>query len=51
MMKRTAGKALAIDDFCAVSIVDGVYKILTSRPGAHAYNVYWRCGKFYHDKL
>lgn len=47
MMQRTPGKALAIDDFCAVSIVDGVYKVISSRPSAHAYSVYWKRGKFY----
>lgn len=51
MMKRTPGKALAIDDFCAVSIVDGVYKILKSRPQAQAYCVYWKRGKYYPEQL
>jgi dipeptidase E len=51
MVKRTPGKALAIDDFCAVSIVDGVYKVISSRPGAHAYSVCWKRGKFYHEKI
>lgn len=51
MMKRTPGKGLAIDDFCAVSVVDGVYKVITSRTGANAYSVYWKRGKFCHEKI
>ena len=51
MMKKTSGRALAIDDFCAVAFVDESYKVLTSKPGAHAYNVYCSRGKFYHEKL
>ncbi|KKQ32640.1 MAG: Peptidase E [candidate division TM6 bacterium GW2011_GWF2_37_49] len=51
MMKRTPGKALAIDDFCAIAFVDDSYNVLTSSPGAHAYKVYWKRGKFYHDKI
>jgi len=51
MMKRTAGKALAIDDFCAVSIVDNTYKVITSRPSAHAYSIYWKRGEFCHERV
>jgi len=40
MVERRGGRALAIDDFCAVAFVDYSYKVLTSKRGAHAYNVY-----------
>ena len=49
VMKRTSGKALAIDDFCAVAVVDGSYKVMTSKPGAYAYKVYRKRGKCYID--
>lgn len=50
VMRRTSGKAIAIDDFCAVAFVDGSCKVLTSKPGVYAYKIYWKRGKFYTDQ-
>jgi dipeptidase E len=50
MMKRTPGVALAFDNCCAFEIIDGKYRILSSKPTANAYRVYWRAGKL-HETL
>jgi dipeptidase E len=51
MMRRTHGVALAIDDFCALAFIDGKYRVLKSKPDAHAYKIYWKRGKFYHETI
>ena len=51
MMQKTTGVALAIDDYCAIEFVDGQYQVITSRLHAHAYKVYWKRKKFYHEVL
>jgi dipeptidase E len=51
MMKKTSGVALAVDDFCALAIVDGNYKVITSRPESCAYKVYWSKGESCHEKI
>lgn len=50
MMKHTSGIALAIDDFCALVIIDENYKIITSKKSC-AYKVYWSRGKYYHENI
>jgi dipeptidase E len=42
MMKKTSGVAIAIDNCCALEIVDDKYRIIYSKKGANAYKVYWR---------
>ena len=50
MMMKTPGVALAFDNCCAIEIIDGTYRILSSKPSADAYKVFWRAGK-YHENL
>ncbi|MFC1842885.1 Type 1 glutamine amidotransferase-like domain-containing protein [Candidatus Dependentiae bacterium] len=50
-MKKTPGVAIAVDDFCAFEIVDDSYRIITSKPGASAYKVYWKRGNFFNEKI
>ncbi len=40
MMKRTSCPALALDDCCAIEIIDDRYRILSSNDNARAYKVY-----------
>ncbi len=40
MMSKTAGVALALEDCCAIEIVDDHYRIIVSRPGKRAYRLY-----------
>ena len=47
IMKKTQGIAIALDNCCALEIVDDKYRIITSRKNAKAYKVYWRGDCFY----
>jgi dipeptidase E len=49
MMKKTSGIAIAIDNCCAIEVVDDKYRIIYSKKGAMAYKVYWKKGKFYEE--
>lgn len=51
MMRRTPGVALALDNCCAIEVVDDTYTIITSRPGARAYRVYWSAGQCHEEAL
>lgn len=51
MMQKTPGVALAIDDFCALALIDCQYKLLGSKQNAYAYKVYWKQKKFFHEKI
>jgi dipeptidase E len=47
MLKNYAGVAIALEDCAALQIVDDTYRILTSKPAAKAYKIYWQFGVFY----
>lgn len=47
MMKRTPGAAIALDDCCALEIIDETYRIIPSGKTMHAYKVYWKNHKYY----
>lgn len=51
MMNRTPGVAIALENSTAIDIVDGNYRILTSRQGAKAYKLYWRNHLFHKKEL
>lgn len=47
IMKRTPGLvAIALDEYAALEIVDGKYRILTAKPSAKACRAYWQNGKY-----
>ncbi|GJL84477.1 MAG: peptidase E [Micavibrio sp.] len=46
MMKTTSGVAIALDECCALVIVDDAYRVLSSVKGRKAYRVYWKKGAF-----
>jgi len=50
-MKKTPGVAIAIDNCCALEIVDDKYRIINSKKGAKAYKVYWKNNKFYEEVI
>lgn len=50
MMKKTSGVAIALDNCCAIEIVDDSYRIISSKKGANGYKVYWKAGK-YHEEM
>ena len=47
MMKKIPGRAIAIDNCCALEIFDDKYKIICSKPSANAYTVYWKANRYY----
>jgi dipeptidase E len=47
MMKKTSGTAIAIDNCCAIEIVNGTYRIISSKKTANAYKTYWQKNKYY----
>lgn len=51
MMKKNTGVAIAVDNCCAIEIIDDAYRIITSRSNANAYKVYWKRNKYHEKKL
>ncbi|MAE10799.1 MAG: peptidase E [Dehalococcoidales bacterium] len=50
LIKKTPGTAIAIDNCCAIEIVDDGYRIISSKSNAGAYKVYFSKGEF-HEEL
>lgn len=51
IMKTTKELGLAFDNCSAIEIVDDKFRIISSKPKANAYRVYWKKGKFHEEKL
>lgn len=51
LMKKTPGIALAVDNCCAIEVVDDKYRIITSRSDTTAYKVYYKKGEFHEDLI
>lgn len=51
MMKKMSGVAIAIDNCCAIEIIDDKYRILSSKSKANAYKVFWKGKKFFEEKI
>lgn len=51
MVRGTPGVAIALDNCSAIEIIDEKFRILASKPKAHAYQVYWTKGKFVQRRL
>lgn len=51
MMKNTPGVAIAIDNCCALEIIDDKYRIIDSKSTANAYKVYWKTGKYHKEVI
>ena len=49
-VKKTLGVAIAIDNCCAIEIMDDKYKIISSKLSADAHKVYWKANK-YHEEV
>lgn len=50
MMKKTSGIAIAVDNCCAIEVIDDRYRIISSKPKANAHKVYWK-GNRYHEEV
>jgi len=51
MIKRAPGVAIAIDNCCAIEIINDKYRIITSKKSANAYKIYWKNNKYYQEKI
>lgn len=51
IMQKTSGVAIAIDNSCAVEFFDDTYRVITSKPNANAYKVYWKNGKYHEEEI
>lgn len=51
LMEKTSGVAIALDNCCAIEIIDDMYRIISSKKTANAYRVYWNKGKFYEEAI
>lgn len=51
MMKKTPGIAIAMDNCCALEVIDDEYRIITSKSTADAYKVYWKANKYYKEVI
>lgn len=49
MMRKTPGVAIAIDNCCALEIIDDKYRIIASKKTANAYKIYWKANKYYKE--
>lgn len=51
MMKKEKGVALALDNCCALEVIDKTYRIISSKATANAYKVYWKDNKFFEEVI
>jgi dipeptidase E len=51
LMQKTTGVAVALDDNCALEIIDDQYRIITSKNRVGAKKVYYSRGKSHQDNL
>jgi len=51
MMQQTSGIAIALDNCCAIEIIDDNYRIVSSKLTANAHQTFWKKGKYFEKKL
>lgn len=52
MMKKVSRiVAIAIDNCCALEIVDDKYRILKSKPTSNAYKIYWKNNQYFKEEI
>jgi len=51
IMKKTSGIAIAVDNCCAIEIINEQYRIISSKDTANAYKVYWKNGKYFENTI
>lgn len=51
MMKKTPGIAIAMDNCCALEVIDDEYRVITSKSTANAYKVYWKANKYHKEVI
>jgi len=51
LMHRTPGVAIALQNCCALEIIDDTYRIITSKPDARAYRIFSSAGTSYREMI
>ena len=51
VMKRTSGVGIALDDNCAMEIIDGKYRMICSRKNAGAHRCYYLKGRLHYELI
>ena len=49
MMKKTPGVSVALENCCALEIIDDKYRIINSKKTARAHRIYWKKGRAYEE--
>jgi dipeptidase E len=49
LIKKTGGTALALDEYCALIIIDDSYKLITYKENSNGYKVYWKNNVFHEE--
>jgi len=51
MMKNHKGVAIALDECCALAVLDDSYRVFASVKGRNGYRVFWKDGKYVEEPL
>jgi len=51
IMKKTSGMAIAVENCCAIEIIDNNYRIISSKKTAKAYKIYWKNKKYFKEEI
>ncbi|MBI1833957.1 MAG: Type 1 glutamine amidotransferase-like domain-containing protein [Candidatus Andersenbacteria bacterium] len=51
MMKKVSCVGIAVDNCCAIEIVDDKYRVFSSKSTENACKVYWKGGKYFKEKI
>lgn len=46
-LKKTNNLAIALDNCCALEVLDDQYRVIASKKSAQAYKIYWKNNKYY----
>ena len=52
MMKSTYKLvSIALEDCCAIEVIDNKYRIIKSKPRAKAFKIYWKKGRYFKEEI
>ncbi len=52
MMKTTSKTiAIALENCCAIEVIDNKFRIIKSKPNTKAYKIYWKGGKYFKEDI
>jgi dipeptidase E len=51
MIQKSSGMAIALDNCCALEIVDDKYRLVKSKKTAKAYKCFWKNGQYFEEEI